>query len=130
MARIIIADDDDLITEIACDALMSAGHDPSAFSNGRDALQAVRSNKPDLVVLDCNMPGLNGLHVCRELRDSAEFEHLPVLFLTGRSSDFDVEIGYYEGATDYMTKPFDPDELVFRVRDLLLKHQPALQKVA
>lgn len=73
------------------------------------------------------MSGLNGLHVCRELRDSTDFGRLPVLILTSRSSDFDVEIGYYEGATDYMTKPFSSDDLVSRFEDLLLKNQPALQ---
>jgi DNA-binding response OmpR family regulator len=130
MARIIIADDDDLVTEIACDALIGAGHDADALSNGRDAIQAIRANKPDLVILDCNMPKMNGLHVCRELRDSAEFARIPVLILTGRSSDFDVEVGYYEGATDYMTKPFASNELVLRVEALLSKHQFALHELA
>jgi DNA-binding response OmpR family regulator len=123
MAHIIIADDDELITEIACDALMSAGHEADALYNGPDALQAVKTTKPDIVILDCNMPQMNGLHICRELRDSAEFNHLPVLILTGRSSDFDVEVGYYEGATDYMTKPFSPEELVLRVENLLMQRQ-------
>lgn len=121
MARIIIADDDEVVGEIACDVLMQAGHSAGLLSNGRDALRVIKVRKPDLVILDCNMPEMNGLLVLRELRQSAEFYNLPVLMLTGRRSDKDVEIAYHEGATDYMKKPFDPDELAFRVDELLTK---------
>ena len=121
MAHIIIADDDEIVGEIACEALMKGGHVAGALSNGRDALQVIKTRKPDLVILDCNMPVMNGLLVLRELRRSLEFYTLPVLILTGRLSERDVEIAYHEGATDYMKKAFDPDELVFRVDELLAK---------
>lgn len=119
MARIIIADDDEIVGQIACDALMSGGHVAGLVTDGREALKVIRAKKPDLIILDCNMPGLNGLLVLRELRNTIEFCNLPVLVLTGRTSDKDAELAHFEGADDYMTKPFDPDELLFRVDELL-----------
>ncbi|WBH15327.1 response regulator transcription factor [Sphingomonas radiodurans] len=121
MARIIIAEDDEIVGEIACEALIAGGHAAGVLPDGRDALNAIRARQPDLVILDCNMPGLSGLLVLRELRNSIEFCELPVLLLTGRTSGKDVDLGYYEGADDYMTKPFDPAELLFRVDELLAK---------
>ncbi len=122
MARIIIADDDDIVGEIARDALIAAGHGVGLLGNGVDALGAIRLKKPDLVILDCNMPELSGLLVLREMRNTTELCEIPVLILTGRQSERDVELARYEGADDYMKKPFDPEELVFRVEELLAKH--------
>lgn len=119
MARIIIADDDDIVGEIAREALIANGHAAGVLTNGRDALAVIKARKPDLVILDCNMPELNGLLVLRELRNSIEFCRLPVIILTGRTGARDVELAHYEGADDYMKKPFDPDELIFRVEELL-----------
>lgn len=119
MARIIIADDDEIIGEIAYDALVAGGHAVGILTDGMDALNTIRAKRPHLVILDCNMPGLNGLLVLRELRNSMDFCHLPVLVLTARTSEQDVEIIYHEGADDYMRKPFDPQELLFRVDQLL-----------
>ena len=119
MARIIIADDDEIAGSIARDALADAGHVVGLVGDGRDALAAIRAKSPDLVVLDCNMPELSGLLVLRAMRDDKAMWNIPVLMLTGRQSDRDVELARYEGAGDYMKKPFDPDELVFRVEELL-----------
>lgn len=121
MARIIIAEDDEIIGEIARDALIAAGHGVGVLGNGADALATIRVKKPDLVILDCNMPALSGLLVLREMRNSLDMSRIPVLILTGRQSEQDVELARYEGANDYMKKPFDPEELVFRVEELLAK---------
>ena len=121
MARIIIAEDDDLVCEIVHDALTNAGHIVGILNNGADALRAIQLKNPDLVILDCNMPDLNGMLVLREMRKSPALYDTPVLVLTGRQSERDVDLAYYQGADDYMKKPFDPDELVFRVADLLQK---------
>lgn len=126
MARIIIADDDEIIGEIACEALLRGGHAAGLVTDGRDALRVIRARKPDLIILDCNMPGMNGLLVLRELRLSPDFCNLPVLILTGRQSDKDEELAHYAGANDYMRKPFEPAELVFRVDQLLAKHGRAM----
>lgn len=119
MARIIIADDDELIGEMARDALTAAGHGAGLVVNGADALHVIKTRRPDLVILDCNMPGLSGVLLVQELRKSPDFAGLPVMMLTGRRSDSDEELARFAGANDYMRKPFDPDELVFRVEELL-----------
>ena len=119
MARIIIADDDELVGEMARDALIAAGHGAGLVSNGADALKVIKARRPDLVILDCNMPELSGVLLVQELRKTVEFADLPVMMLTGRRSDRDEELARFAGANDYMKKPFDPDELVFRVEELL-----------
>src|SRR5690349_21042027 len=113
MAMIIIAEDDEIVRDIVSKALTEAGHVVGTAENGADALRAIQAKKPDLVILDCIMPELNGLLVLREMRNSSELYDTPVLVLTGRQSPRDVELAYYQGANDYMKKPFDPDELVF-----------------
>jgi DNA-binding response OmpR family regulator len=122
MARIIIADDDPLVGEIARDALIGAGHGAGLVPNGAQALAVIKARRPDLVILDCNMPELSGVNVVRELRKSMDFADLPVLMLTGRRSEADEELARFAGANDYLRKPFDPDQLVFRVERLLEKH--------
>lgn len=119
MARIIMADDDEVVGEIVADALIAAGHAVGLLDNGAEALKVIRARRPDLVILDCNMPEMSGLLVLRQMRDSIDLCDTPVLMLTGRQSERDTEIAFYEGASDYMKKPFDPDELVFRVNQLL-----------
>lgn len=123
MARIIIADDDEIVGEIVRDALIAGGHAAALLPNGKEALKVIRARNPDLVVLDCNMPELSGLLVLREMRNSVDLCDTPVLMLTGRQSERDVELAMYEGANDYMKKPFDPDELLFRVDELLARHR-------
>jgi DNA-binding response OmpR family regulator len=121
LARIIVAEDDEIVGETVRDALIADGHGVGLLTNGKDALAVVKQRMPDLVILDCNMPDLNGLLVLREMRNSPVLCDIPVLMLTGRRGTSDVDIAYYEGANDYMKKPFDPDELVFRVQELLEK---------
>jgi DNA-binding response OmpR family regulator len=121
VARIIIADDDEVMGEVARDALVAHGHGAGLVADGAEALRVVKAKRPDLLVLDCNMPGLSGVLLVQELRRTAEFATLPVMMLTGRRSSRDEELARYAGADDYMKKPFDPDELVFRVEQLLAK---------
>lgn len=123
-----MADDDDLVAEIAIEALNAAGHAVGLLGDGTDVMKVLRAKNPDLVILDCNMPEKNGILVLREMRNSVHFCDTPVLMLTGRQGERDVELAMYEGASDYMKKPFDPDELVFRVEELLQKHQAAMQR--
>jgi len=124
MARIIMADDDEIVGEVASEALIAAGHAVGLLGNGADALKVIRARRPDLVILDCNMPEMSGLLVLRQMRDSVDLCDTPVLMLTGRQGARDSEIAFYEGANDYMKKPFDPDELVFRVNQLLDRMGP------
>lgn len=121
MARIIIADDDEIVGEIARDALIAAGHGAGLVADGAQALQVIKARRPDLVILDCNMPGLSGVLLVQELRKINDFVDLPVMMLTGRRSKSDEELARFAGANEYMKKPFDPDELVFRVEQMLAK---------
>ena len=121
MARIIIAEDDEILGEIARDALIAAGHGAGLVTNGADALAVIKARRPDMVILDCNMPELSGVLLVQELRKLADFADLPVMMLTGRRGERDEELARFAGANDYMKKPFDPDELVFRVEQLLSK---------
>lgn len=121
MALIIIADDDEIVGEIARDALVSSGHGAGLVTDGVEALRVVKARKPDLLVLDCNMPGLSGVLVLRELRNIPSLCDLPVMMLTGRRGAQDEELARFSGANDYMKKPFDPDEFVFRVEQLLAR---------
>ena len=121
MARIIVAEDDDLVSDLVREVLTKEGHLVGVVDNGADALRAIQLKKPDLVILDCMMPELSGLIVLREMRTSSTLYDTPVLVLTGRQGARDVELAYSQGADDYMKKPFDPDELAFRVEELLEK---------
>lgn len=125
MARIIIADDDELVGEMARDALIAAGHGAGLVNNGADALRVIKARRPDLVILDCNMPELSGVLLVQELRKSPDLADLPVMMLTGRRGYRYEELARFAGANDYMKKPFDPDELVFRVDELLARAAPA-----
>ena len=125
MARIIVAEDDEIVSEIVREALTRAGHVVGVLDNGADALRAIQLKRPDLVILDCNMPELSGLLVLREVRQALATYDTPVLVLTGRQSRRDVELAFNQGADDYMKKAFDPEELVFRVEELLEKPRAA-----
>lgn len=119
MGRIILADDDELIGELVSDAFISAGHAVGWLKDGRAALDVVKRRPPDLLILDCNMPEMSGIMVLRELRKSPALYNLPVLALTGRQGDNDEAILRYEGANDYLRKPFDPIVLVGRAEALM-----------
>ncbi|MEN2785051.1 response regulator transcription factor [Sphingomonas qilianensis] len=130
MALIIVAEDDEITGAIACDALMAYGHGAGLVQDGAEALRIVKARRPDLLVLDCSMPGMSGVLVLRELRKMEAFWDLPGMMLTGRRGAQDEEMARFAGADDYMKKPFDPDEFVFRVEELLARRQtsPALTR--
>ncbi|MBM2623817.1 response regulator transcription factor [Actinoplanes sp. LDG1-06] len=115
-AKILIADDDARHAEGIRRYLEADGHDATVVHDGRTALEIARHDRPDLVVLDVMMPGMDGLQVCRTLRQESD---VLVLMLTARSTENDLLIGLEVGADDYLTKPFSPRELVARTRTLL-----------
>ncbi len=119
MGSIILADDDELVATLVYDAFIAAGHAVGWLKDGRSALNIVKQRRPDLLILDCNMPEMSGILVLRELRKSPDLFDLPVLMLTGRQSETDEEIVRYEGANDYLRKPFDPILLVGRAEALM-----------
>jgi DNA-binding response OmpR family regulator len=121
MALILLADDDELVGEAVRDALSARGHVVGIVENGVDAVRVVEMKRPALVILDCAMPEMNGIEALRHIRLSPSAHRTPVLMLTGRRSDMDVEIANRAGANDYLKKPFDADQLVARVENLLAK---------
>ncbi len=113
---ILVADDDEHIVELVSMYLARAGYRVETAFDGDQALRKTRDLKPALLVLDVMMPGPDGLQVCRTLRRRGD---LPIVLLTARSSDIDKIAGLRLGADDYVTKPFNPDELVARVDTVL-----------
>ena len=120
MARILVADDDVDIRELVEFKLSTLGHDVVAVGDGAAAIEACHAERPDLAVLDVMMPGVSGLEAIRAIRATPELADLPVILLTARAQESDVETGFDSGADDYITKPFSPRELAARVESLLL----------
>ncbi len=114
--KILVVDDEPKIVEICRDYLCSAGFEVVTAGDGPAGLAQARREKPDLVVLDLMLPGMDGLDVCRSLRRESD---VPVIMLTARVEETDKLIGLELGADDYITKPFSPRELVARVRVVL-----------
>ena len=121
MPHLLLAEDDPDIRELISFRLSTAGHAVTAVEDGPSALDAAADAVPDLVLLDVMMPGLSGIDVCRALRARPETAALPVILLTARSQEADVQAGFRAGADDYMTKPFSPRELVSRIDALLAR---------
>jgi two-component system phosphate regulon response regulator PhoB len=116
---IVVIEDEDAIRDVVAYNLRRAGYDVVTASDGRAGLDAVRRAVPSLVVLDVMMPELDGLEVCRALRDDPVTALVPVIMLTARDAEDDVVAGLGAGADDYVTKPFGPRELVARVDAML-----------
>jgi len=118
---ILVVDDEQNIIELARLYLEGEGYRVIGAADGREALSQVEAAQPALVVLDLMLPELNGWEVCRKLRADSD---LPIIMLTARSDDVDKIVGLELGADDYITKPFNPRELVARVRAVLRRAQP------
>jgi len=123
MGRILIVEDDADIADLIAHLLRKAGHEPEQARTGTDGLARARAAPPDLLVLDVMLPGMDGMQICRVLRQDARTARLPILMLTARSEEADRVGGLELGADDYVTKPFSPRELVARVGALLRRAQ-------
>ncbi len=119
MAHILIADDDELIAEMAADALLAAGHACDWVTDGTKVLDLFRWRRPDLLLLDQDMPGLTGKQVLRELRGSEQHYDLPVVMFTAITGAYDEQSALYGGAQGYIRKPF-LDKFLVRTVELVL----------
>lgn len=117
--RVLVVDDDGHIREVIRFALEKAGFRVAEAADGRQALEACRADRPDLLVLDILMPEMDGTDVCRQLRAQEETATLPIVFLTSKSDEIDRVLGLELGGDDYVTKPFSPRELVARAKAVL-----------
>jgi two-component system alkaline phosphatase synthesis response regulator PhoP len=126
--KILVVEDEADIIEIIAYNLSREGFRVLSSRNGEEALDLARSQEPDLVLLDLMLPGMDGLEVCRQLKDEPRGAELPIIMVTAKGEESDVVLGLGVGADDYIVKPFSPRELVARVKAVLrrgpLKEKP------
>src|SRR5437870_10879497 len=118
---LVVADEASIASFVAL-YLKNAGYDVATVANGSEALLSVERQQPSLIVLDLMLPDIDGIEICRRVRQKSD---VPILMLTARDEDVDKIIGLEVGADDYMTKPFNPRELVARVKSILRRSTPA-----
>jgi DNA-binding response OmpR family regulator len=116
---ILVADDEEDVRELVTYRLTRSGYDVIGAVDGQEAFELASERAPDLMVLDVMMPRLDGYELTRRLRAEESLRSVPVILLTARSHETDVSRGFEVGADDYLRKPFNPDELVARVRAVL-----------
>lgn len=121
--RILIVEDDPDIAELVERYLAKAGFDTERAASGSEALQALAARPPDVMILDLMLPQVDGIEVCRSVRNNPAIAALPIIMLTARAEESERIVGLELGADDYMAKPFSPGELVARVRALLRRAQ-------
>jgi len=123
MFRILIAEDERDILELITFTLQYGGYQVIPATNGIQAWELTRKELPNLVLLDIRMPGMSGYEVCKEIKNHQRTNHIPVIFLSAKGQEAEIKTGYETGAIDYILKPFAPDRLLSRLKELL-NHQP------
>jgi DNA-binding response OmpR family regulator len=121
MSKILVVDDEQAIVDMLAYNLTKAGHQPIVARDGEQALHLARAERPDLVILDLMLPGIDGLDVCRTLRKDGD---LPIIMLTAKDEEVDRVVGLELGADDYVVKPFSVRELMARVKSVLRRARP------
>lgn len=121
MARILIAEDEPDIRELVAFTLRFAGHEVVATSNGEEALQQASQMIPDIILMDVRMPKMTGYDACRAMKADPVLMDIPVVFLSAKGQDAEIQAGLDAGAEEYLLKPFAPDQLVERVKAILSK---------
>ena len=119
--RIFIVEDEPDLRDTLSFNFENEGFEVSSFPDGEKCLTSVKKNKPDLIILDLMLPGINGLDVCREIRSKEENNDVSIIMLTAKGEEIDRIVGFELGADDYVTKPFSVRELILRVKVLLKK---------
>ncbi|PKM90995.1 MAG: DNA-binding response regulator [Firmicutes bacterium HGW-Firmicutes-12] len=123
MVKIMVVDDEVSIRELVKFNLEKSGYVVECADDGSKALERILDNPPELLILDLMLPGMDGLDICRHLRQQEKTRMLPIIMLTARVEEIDRVVGLEIGADDYLTKPFSPRELVARVKSLLRRSQ-------
>lgn len=122
MAKILIAEDERDIRDLVGFTLRFAGHEVVAVSNGEEAVQAAREEKPDMVLMDVRMPRMTGYEACEKMKADPQLKDIPVVFLSAKGQDAEIRTGMEMGAEEYLLKPFAPIDLTRRVDEILRKH--------
>jgi two-component system alkaline phosphatase synthesis response regulator PhoP len=119
MAKILIAEDEPDIRDLIAFILRFDGHEVVVVSNGVEALAAASQEMPGLIIMDVRMPMMTGYEACIKIKADPELKHIPVVFLSAKGQEAEIETGLKAGATEYLLKPFAPDELTKKVNELL-----------
>ena len=119
MAKILVAEDEPDIRDLIAFTLRFAGHDVVTVSNGVEAIERAPEVLPDLFLMDVRMPRMTGYEACKRLKADPAVQHIPVVFLSAKGQDTEIRIGMDAGASDYLLKPFAPNELTEHVTRLL-----------
>jgi DNA-binding response OmpR family regulator len=125
MAKILIAEDERDIRDLITFTLQFAGHEVIPTTNGLEAYETavlMKDDPPDLILMDVRMPKMTGYEACQRLKADEDVRDIPVVFLSAKGQDAEVQAGLRVGATEYILKPFAPDQLVNRVQDILDRH--------
>jgi len=122
MAKILIADDERDIRDLVAFTLRFAGHDVIAVGNGEEALETARKELPDLILMDVRMPRMTGYEACEHMKGDPDLKDIPVVFLSAKGQDSEIQTGLNAGASEYLLKPFAPLELTQRVSELLAQY--------
>jgi CheY-like chemotaxis protein len=123
MARILIAEDEKDIRELISFTLKFAGHEVIATANGEEAYFTALQQIPDLVLLDVRMPRMTGYEACERIKAEPSTHNIPVVFLSAKGQESEIQAGLQAGATEYILKPFSPDQLAERLRVILTQRQ-------
>ncbi|GIK08799.1 MAG: hypothetical protein JETCAE02_09000 [Anaerolineaceae bacterium] len=121
MAKILIAEDEPDIRELVAFTLRFAGYEVSAASNGEEAVQMASRENPDLILMDVRMPRMTGYDACRLIKQDSQLKDTPVVFLSAKGQESEIQTGLDVGAEEYLLKPFAPDQLTDRVKAILAK---------
>lgn len=121
MTKIMIADDEPDIRDLVAFTLRFAGYDVSAFNNGAEVVEAAPLEMPDLILMDVRMPQMTGYEACKALKEDERVAQIPVVFLSAKGQESEIMTGLSLGAVDYLLKPFAPDDLMKRVKELLIQ---------
>ena len=121
MARILIAEDERDIRDLVAFTLRFAGHEVTTASNGEEALELTQKVGPDLILMDVRMPRMTGYEACRALKANPDLKDIPVVFLSAKGQEAEIQQGLNAGAEEYLLKPFAPDQLTERVKSILAK---------
>lgn len=119
MARILIAEDERDIRDLINFTLVFAGHEVITTANGEEAYEKAREQRPDLILLDVRMPRMTGYEACEKIKSDETTRHIPVVFLSAKGQEKEVQTGLEVGAIEYILKPFAPDQLTERVNAIL-----------
>jgi len=121
MPKILIAEDEPDIRDLVAFTLRFAGYEVIAANNGEEAVQMASREYPDLILLDVRMPRMTGYDACRAIKANPELKDIPVVFLSAKGQESEIQTGLEAGAEEYLLKPFAPDQLTDRVRAILAK---------